>query len=252
MPKSTQGLKLASLFQCFCANSVNFFYPKFSSSALTLTLRKLRSPYSISALFTGGGDTKICSLSDKKCYKSVEENFLYEKKNCGCKDQCKYLSYKINMKRVFYIGQQLLVDSQDLKFYPLIREKAFDAFSFLGSVGGLMGLFAGISVISVVEFAFQIFISIKGNVIKTRSRAKVHAVKARKIVKSSFYFGGDAFVAYKRYETYGRVALLSNIGGLLGLFLGISLLSVIEIIYFFTLRFIDDFWRKKPTIVTTK
>lgn len=48
------------------------------------------------------------------------------------------------------------------------------------------------------------------------------------------------FVAYKRYESYASAGLLSNIGGLLGLFLGVSVLSIIETIYFFTLRLLSD------------
>ena len=59
---------------------------------------------------------------------------------------------------------------------------------------------------------------------------------------ATFYFGNDDFVAYKRYETHGRVGFLSNVGGLLGLFMGISLLSIVETIYFFTLRFINDLY----------
>lgn len=47
---------------------------------------------------------------------------------------------------------------------------------------------------------------------------------------ASFYFGSDDFVAYKLFESYGTVGLLSNIGGLLGLFLGLSVLSVFETI----------------------
>lgn len=60
----------------------------------------------------------------------------------------------------------------------------------------------------------------------------------------SIYFDEDEFIAYRRYASYGAVTFLSNIGGLLGLFLGISVLSLIETIYFFTLRFIDDLWYK--------
>lgn len=61
----------------------------------------------------------------------------------------------------------------------------------------------------------------------------------------SVYFGSDGFVAYKRFESYGAVGLLSKIGGLLGLFFGLSMLSIIETVYFFTLRFLVDFWSKK-------
>jgi acid-sensing ion channel, other len=58
------------------------------------------------------------------------------------------------------------------------------------------------------------------------------------------YFSDDEYIAYRRYASHGAVTFLSNFGGLMGLFLGVSLLSVIETFYFFTLRFIDDLWYK--------
>lgn len=61
-------------------------------------------------------------------------------------------------------------------------------------------------------------------------------------ISASIYFVDNEFVAYKRYESYGTVSLLSNIGGLLGLFLGISVLSVFEVVYFVTLRLFHDLW----------
>lgn len=57
----------------------------------------------------------------------------------------------------------------------------------------------------------------------------------------SIYFGSDEYSGFKRYTTYGTVSILSDIGGFLGLFLGVSALSVIETVYFFTLRFFNDF-----------
>jgi acid-sensing ion channel, other len=58
----------------------------------------------------------------------------------------------------------------------------------------------------------------------------------------AIYFGDDEFIVLKRYATFGTVTLLSNIGGLLGLFLGVSALTVIEIFYFFILRLADNLW----------
>lgn len=58
----------------------------------------------------------------------------------------------------------------------------------------------------------------------------------------SIYFGSDEYSGFKRYASYTPVSLLSNIGGFLALFLGISLFSVIETIYFFTLRFFNNLW----------
>jgi acid-sensing ion channel, other len=71
-----------------------------------------------------------------------------------------------------------------------------------------------------------------------------HADDGNLTASALIYFGDVEYFAYKRYANYGAVTFLSNIGGLLGLFLGISMLSLIETIYFFTLRFIDDLWYK--------
>lgn len=63
-------------------------------------------------------------------------------------------------------------------------------------------------------------------------------------ISASIYFADDEFLAYRRFESYGTVSLLSTIGGLLGLFLGISVLSVVEVVYFITLRLFNDLWLK--------
>ena len=41
----------------------------------------------------------------------------------------------------------------------------------------------------------------------------------------------------ERDELYARVDFVANIGGLLGLTMGLSTISLMEIIYFFTARF---------------
>lgn len=68
-----------------------------------------------------------------------------------------------------------------------------------------------------------------------------------KVTNSSFsiYFAEDEFLVFKRSPSFGTVSLLSNIGGLLGLFLGMSILSLVEIFYFFVIRFINNMWWKE-------
>jgi Amiloride-sensitive sodium channel len=51
----------------------------------------------------------------------------------------------------------------------------------------------------------------------------------------------DNFFALRRSEIYGSIDLISQFGGLLGLFMGISLLSIVEILHFCTLRLICTF-----------
>lgn len=52
----------------------------------------------------------------------------------------------------------------------------------------------------------------------------------------------DEVVTLKRTETYTITGILA-IGGLLALFLGMSLLGIIELVYFATLRLFWNVWR---------
>ncbi|CAG9766000.1 unnamed protein product [Ceutorhynchus assimilis] len=55
------------------------------------------------------------------------------------------------------------------------------------------------------------------------------------------YFKNNQFVTSRRHELYGPTDFLGNFGGLLGLFTGFSILSLMEIIYFSTVRIICNF-----------
>lgn len=50
------------------------------------------------------------------------------------------------------------------------------------------------------------------------------------------FFKEQQFMTLHRSESYTSTNFIADCGGLLGLFLGVSLLSIIEIIYHFTLR----------------
>lgn len=52
------------------------------------------------------------------------------------------------------------------------------------------------------------------------------------------FFKEDQFIALKRAELFGITDFIASCGGLLGLFMGVSLLSLVEIIYFCTIRWI--------------
>jgi amiloride-sensitive sodium channel len=50
------------------------------------------------------------------------------------------------------------------------------------------------------------------------------------------YFRVNHFISSERHELYGPTDFVANFGGLLGLFTGFSILSLMEIIYFLTVR----------------
>lgn len=56
----------------------------------------------------------------------------------------------------------------------------------------------------------------------------------------TIFFKDSYFVTSKRSELYGSADFLADTGGLLGLFMGVSILSLIEIFYYFTLRVACD------------
>lgn len=51
-------------------------------------------------------------------------------------------------------------------------------------------------------------------------------------------FRESQFVPMRRSELYGLYDFVSNFGGLFGLFLGMSLMSLFEIFYFATIRLV--------------
>uniref|UniRef100_A0A182NA42 Pickpocket n=1 Tax=Anopheles dirus TaxID=7168 RepID=A0A182NA42_9DIPT len=64
------------------------------------------------------------------------------------------------------------------------------------------------------------------------------------------YFKESHFITSKRSELYGLVDFLANCGGLLGLFMGVSILSLLEICYFITIRPFS--LRRKKNITSIK
>ena len=57
------------------------------------------------------------------------------------------------------------------------------------------------------------------------------------------------FMSSKRSELYGTTDFLANCGGLFGLFMGVSTLSIVELLYFCTVRlFINIRMRRKKRL----
>lgn len=52
----------------------------------------------------------------------------------------------------------------------------------------------------------------------------------------SIFFKEAQFLTSRRSELYGTTDFLANCGGLLGLFMGVSILSIVEIAYFCSVR----------------
>lgn len=62
--------------------------------------------------------------------------------------------------------------------YPIIKQKDFGSSEIFGSLGGLMGLFAGISVISIIEVVLGIVSTVFKRIEKRINMNKVHLIQA--------------------------------------------------------------------------
>lgn len=58
----------------------------------------------------------------------------------------------------------------------------------------------------------------------------------RKHLRLFISFKDEQFFATRRSEIYGKTDFIANCGGIMGLFMGVSLLSIVEMVYFSTLR----------------
>lgn len=61
----------------------------------------------------------------------------------------------------------------------------------------------------------------------------------------SIYFKENQFITSKRSELYGITDFLANCGGIFGLFMGFSILSMVEMLYHFSLRLWSNMTSKK-------
>lgn len=64
----------------------------------------------------------------------------------------------------------------------------------------------------------------------------------------SIFYKELQFISSKRSELIGMTDFVAACGGLLGLFLGISLLSIVEFVYYFSLRLLCSFRSKDEKI----
>uniref|UniRef100_T1GJ31 Uncharacterized protein n=1 Tax=Megaselia scalaris TaxID=36166 RepID=T1GJ31_MEGSC len=68
----------------------------------------------------------------------------------------------------------------------------------------------------------------------------------------SSVFQRESFLTSRRSELYGTTDFLANVGGLLGLFMGVSMISFVELVYFCTVRLISNLRMRRRNLVELK
>lgn len=111
---------------------------------------------------------EVCDIRGMDCFNehqhhSLEDyDFLYESDGvCKCLSACNSIDYEVQMIRKNILPIDTILEGMSLKFrykesdyFTLIRYQEFRTKDFLSYVGGLLGLLAGISVLSIIEFFY--------------------------------------------------------------------------------------------------
>jgi len=102
---------------------------------------------------------------------ALYHNDKEEKNKCMCLEQCNSIDYDVEI-----IDTKLKDDDdesitmsfrfKDNDFIPLIRKQQFGLVEFLSLCGGLMGLFAGVSALSIIELLYFMTLRVVSNVVR--------------------------------------------------------------------------------------
>lgn len=151
---------------------------------------KLELMMSIEISFSGSKLTKICGVKSINCYNAAEQRLFGEdvidglsddtpaksfRENCNCMPACTSISYEAEMSQTkfdyvsmfskyggrynesFQMGMQpsvMTIRFKGKNVDALRRTEVYTFTNFLAICGGLLGLFLGISALSIVEFIY--------------------------------------------------------------------------------------------------
>lgn len=111
--------------------------------------------------------TPVCGLSRATCYKQIKEQFfntrvtIIQRDHCDCLPNCRTIDYDVDYQMVYESGQnttfslsQLMLSFKDTDFDSQKRLSRTGTLDFLSNSAGLLGLYMGMSILSIVELFY--------------------------------------------------------------------------------------------------
>lgn len=111
--------------------------------------------------------TPVCGLSKKTCYKQIMDRFfnngnsIIQRDDCNCLPNCRIIDYDVDYQMVYESGlnttfslSQMMMSFKDTEFDSQKRLSRSGTLDFLSYSAGLLGLYMGMSLLSIVEFCY--------------------------------------------------------------------------------------------------
>jgi hypothetical protein len=111
--------------------------------------------------------TRICSANEKNCTENAKNDFEAQQQSCGCLVPCNYVKYEFERNfdtqgptypGILRIDVKATFESDNVN--NIVRKQQFNELDFLSYIGGLLGLFAGFSVLSFIELIYWFLIRV--------------------------------------------------------------------------------------------
>jgi acid-sensing ion channel, other len=155
-------------------------------------------------MFLGIPGVKLCGNGEESCCEGAHAALLerdseledgWQKSSCGCLPDCNTLSYDVEISQTptnftgwfkkvilddFFENSRstnLRIAFKDSEFVAIRRMELHGPIDFLADCGGLLGLFMGISFISILELAYFCTIRLLSNLQEQRQHCEEKAVK---------------------------------------------------------------------------
>ncbi|XP_031635398.1 pickpocket protein 28-like [Contarinia nasturtii] len=119
--------------------------------------------------------TKVCTIADNPCYFNADDEFSKNLivKKCNCLPDCTSITYDTEISQAQNLhsaeeialkaalnestnnyNSRVLISFKENDFISINRKEAYTLADFVASCGGLLGLFLGVSLLSIVEFIY--------------------------------------------------------------------------------------------------
>lgn len=138
-------------------------------------------------------DMPVCAEDKILCYLQAEDNMLIDMFNdrdsnnnedCNCLPSCTALEYDMEISQGNYdmnkilenevegfedLPSYLIVHFKDKQFIPSKRSELYGFTDFLANCGGVLGLFTGFSILSIIEWLYHFTLRLWSNMQRKRN-----------------------------------------------------------------------------------